>query len=88
MRVPQVCEKGDLMTRRVNGKEEVGVYVVELDRVFMGPDHCARILKGDLSAVYKVLRGERKTHKGFTIQWAVADKEKNDSEKIKQHKKS
>ena len=65
------------MTRRVNGKEEVSVYVIELDRVFMGPEHCAKVLAGDVSAVYKVLRGERKTHKGFTIRWAVEEVNEN-----------
>lgn len=62
------------MTRRVNGKEETEVYVAELDRIFMGPDHCAKVLKVDVSTVYKALKGTRKTAGGFVLQWAVPDK--------------
>ena len=62
------------MTRRVNGVEETGVYVPVLDRYFMGPDHCAKVLEVDISTVYKALKGTRKTAGGFVLQWAVPEK--------------
>lgn len=61
------------MTRRINGHEETGVYIPELNRHFMGPDHCARVLECDVSTVYKALKGTRKTVKGFVVQWAVTE---------------
>lgn len=59
------------MTRRVNGKEEVGIYSPTNDQHYMGPDHCAAALGTTVSSVYKVLKGTRKTLKGLELRWEV-----------------
>lgn len=61
------------MTRRVNGIEETGIYCPAIDRYFMGPDHCAKVLEVDVSTVYKALKGTRKTAGGFKLEWAIPD---------------
>lgn len=61
------------MTRRINGVEELGIYVPGMDRYFMGPDHCAKVLGVNISTVYRALKGARKTAAGFKLEWAVPD---------------
>lgn len=45
------------------------VLIVESGHVFRTVEDCARYLGGDPSSVYRVLRGERLTHKGYTFQY-------------------
>lgn len=49
------------MTRRVR--------IVELDLVFRSVEDCARYLDGDASSIYRVLRGDRLSHKGYTFDY-------------------
>lgn len=45
------------------------VAVVETGDVFRTARDCANHIGGDYSSVYAVLRGERRTHRGYTFQY-------------------
>lgn len=45
------------------------VQIVETGMVFRNVEDCARYLGGDPSSIYRVLRGERRSHKGYTYQY-------------------
>lgn len=45
------------------------VKIVENGLIFRTIEDCARYLGGDSSSIYRVLRGERDTHKGYTFEW-------------------
>lgn len=45
------------------------VRIVETGQVFRTVGDCARHIGGDFSKVYAVLRGQRRTHLGFTFEW-------------------
>ena len=45
------------------------VKIIELDMVFLTVEQCARYLGGDASSIYRVLRGERISHKGYTFEY-------------------
>lgn len=43
------------------------VQIVETGEVFRTVEDCASYLGGDPSSIYRVLRGERRSHKGYTF---------------------
>lgn len=45
------------------------VKIVETNQVFMTVDSLAQYIDGDTSSIYRVLRGERISHKGFTFEY-------------------
>lgn len=45
------------------------VRIVETGMVFLSVESCARYIMGDVSSIYRVLRGERHSHKGFTFEY-------------------
>jgi hypothetical protein len=45
------------------------IKIVETGQVFMTVESCASYINGDVSSVYRVLRGERVSHKGFTFEY-------------------
>jgi hypothetical protein len=45
------------------------VKIVETNMVFMTVESCARYISGDVSSIYRVLRGERISHKGFSFEY-------------------
>lgn len=49
------------------------VLVVELNRVYLSARHAAEAIRGEFSAVYAVLRGERGHHKGYTFRYHEED---------------
>lgn len=44
------------------------VKIVELNEVYNTISAAAKAINGDQGAITKVLRGERKSHKGYTFQ--------------------
>ena len=51
------------------------VKVKETGEVYRGVRRCADEIHGDFGTIYACLRGERKTHQGFTYEY-VEDEEK------------
>lgn len=49
------------------------ILVVETGKVFASVEACARFYGGDMSSIYKVLRGERLTHKGHRFEYLEED---------------
>lgn len=45
------------------------VKIVETGMVFLTVESCANYISGDTSSIYRVLRGERISHKGFTFEY-------------------
>lgn len=45
------------------------VRIVETNEVFLTVENCARYIGGDASSIYRVLRGERISHKGYTFEY-------------------
>lgn len=45
------------------------VRIVETGEVFRTVENCARHLGGDPSSIYRVLRGDRLSHKGYTFEY-------------------
>jgi len=45
------------------------VKIIETGQVFLTVESCARYIGGDVSSIYRVLRGERISHKGLTFQY-------------------
>lgn len=45
------------------------VKIVETGQVFMTVESCANYIDGDVSSIYRVLRGERSSHKGLTFEY-------------------
>lgn len=45
------------------------IRVVETNMVFLSVESCARYIGGDVSSIYRVLRGERISHKGFSFEY-------------------
>lgn len=45
------------------------VRIVELDTTFRNVEECAAYLGGDSSSIYRVLRGERRSHRGYTFEY-------------------
>jgi hypothetical protein len=45
------------------------IRVVETGEVFRSVRECARYLEADYTSIYKVLRGERKRHAGYTFEY-------------------
>lgn len=56
-----IMPKEDVAVRRVR--------IVETGHVFRTVRECARHIDGDPSSIYKVLRGERPSHKEFTFEY-------------------
>ena len=49
--------------------------IVGTNHIFRTVEDCARFIKGDASAIYKVLRGERLTHMGYTFEFVEDNNE-------------
>jgi hypothetical protein len=45
------------------------VLIVELGRVYLSAREAAKAIRGEFSAVYAVLRGERGQHRGYTFRY-------------------
>lgn len=45
------------------------VRILETGMVFLSVESCADYIGGDASTIYRVLRGERGSHKGFTFEY-------------------
>jgi len=45
------------------------VKIVETGDVFLTVENCAKYIDGDASSIYRVLRGERISHKGLTFEY-------------------
>jgi hypothetical protein len=45
------------------------VRIVETNMVFLTVESCARYIGGDISSIYRVLRGERISHKGYSFEY-------------------
>lgn len=45
------------------------VKIVETGMVFTSVESCARYINGDTSTIYRVLKGLRDSHKGFTFEY-------------------
>ena len=60
------------LSRRLNvDREDWGrrVRVVDTGEVFMSVRACADYIRGDYSTIYRCLRGQRKTHRGYTFEY-------------------
>lgn len=45
------------------------IRIVETEQVFLTVESCAEYIDGDVSSIYRVLRGERHSHKGLTFEY-------------------
>jgi hypothetical protein len=45
------------------------VRIVETGMLFLSVENCANYIGGDASSIYRVLRGERISHKGYTFEY-------------------
>lgn len=45
------------------------IRIIETGDVFLTVENCARYIEGDASSIYRVLRGERASHKGLTFEY-------------------
>lgn len=45
------------------------IRIVETGEVFLTVENCAKYIQGDPSSIYRVLRGERISHKGLTFEY-------------------
>lgn len=45
------------------------IKIVETGQVFLTVEKCAKYIEGDASSIYRVLRGERISHKGLTFEY-------------------
>lgn len=45
------------------------IRIVETGAVFLSVESCANYIEGDTSSIYRVLRGERISHKGYTFEY-------------------
>ncbi len=45
------------------------IRIVETKEVFLTVESCADYIDGDVSSIYRVLRGERLSHKGFSFEY-------------------
>lgn len=50
------------------------VRIIETGRIFLTVENCAKYIDGDASSIYRVLRGERISHKGFTFEYHYEEK--------------
>lgn len=51
------------------------VQIVETGQIFRTARDCARYIRGDYASIYSCLRGDRKSHRGYTFEYF--DKEKH-----------
>lgn len=49
------------------------IRIVETGEVFRSIDDLAKYLGGDPSSIYRVLRGDRKSHKGYTFEYFLEE---------------
>ena len=49
------------------------VRIVETGEVFLTVENLAKYIQGDASSIYRVLRGERISHKGLTFEYAYEE---------------
>lgn len=45
------------------------IRIIETGHTFATVESCARFIEGDVSSIYRVLRGERRSHKGLTFEY-------------------
>ncbi|QCG77558.1 HNH endonuclease [Microbacterium phage DizzyRudy] len=45
------------------------VRIIETGEVFLTVENCAKYIGGDVSSIYRVLRGERVSHKGLSFEY-------------------
>ena len=57
------------LNKRPRKTQSRRVKIVETGEVFLTVENCARYIEGDASSIYRVLRGERISHKGFTFEY-------------------
>lgn len=65
---------GTLVKRPIRAKAR-RIRIVETGQVFMSVGSLAAYIDGDESSVYRVLRGERDHHKGFTFEYHYEEHE-------------
>lgn len=49
------------------------VRIIETDEVFLTVENLAKYIDGDPSSIYRVLRGERYSHKGMTFEYVYEE---------------
>lgn len=57
------------LNRKPKKPEVRRIKIVETKQVFLSVESCAKYINGDSSSIYRVLRGERISHKGFTFEY-------------------
>jgi hypothetical protein len=62
-------ERMGTLVKRPKKAQARRIRIVETNQVFLSVDSCAKYIDGDASSIYRVLRGERETHKGFTFEY-------------------
>ena len=55
------------LVKRPRKAQSRRVKILETGQVFLTVESCARYIEGDPSSIYRVLRGERISHKGLTF---------------------
>ncbi len=61
------------LVRRPKPARSRRVKIVETGMVFLTVESCANYIDGDASSIYRVLRGERISHKGFTFDYVYEE---------------
>jgi hypothetical protein len=67
----------DISERPLRGQERVEykrqwgkrILIVETSEVFRTVRDCAKYINGDFSSIYACLRGDRRSHRGFTFEY-------------------
>ena len=57
------------LNKRPNRARARKVRIVETGDIFLTVENCAKYIGGDPSSIYRVLRGERISHKGLTFEY-------------------
>lgn len=68
LRFRRNARMGTLVKRPVRAKSR-RVKILETGMVFLTVENCAKYIDGDASSIYRVLRGERSSHKGLTFEY-------------------
>lgn len=74
LRFRRGARMGTLTKRPVRAKSR-RVKIVETGMVFLSVESCAKYIDGDASSIYRVLRGERASHKQHTFEYVYEEQE-------------
>jgi hypothetical protein len=56
-------------TRHIEPRLGSAVRIIETDEVFRTARDCANYIGGDYGSIYACLRGDRRSHMGFTFEY-------------------